>query len=218
MRRRAPAVSIALTCLAIFLACPTVVVSGPADDGDAKGKAAGTDLFGLAKVVGLHIEISADEYQAMQPPAPAAFGAPPPAPRPKRPGERESERNLFGVEFPWARGAMTAEGKTHKGVRLRYAGNASYMASAGGLKRSFLVDLERIGQPGFPWAACAGAAKRRARPGKGSRGPRLRPVPRGGRARPPHGPGRGDAHRPGPVTTRHISACIPSSSPWTGRS
>ena len=99
MRRQVLAVATALTCSAIFLAGPAVLVSGRADDGSAKGKAPGQDLFGLTKVVGLHIEISADEYQAMQPPPPAAFGAPPPAPRPKRPGERESERNLFGVEF-----------------------------------------------------------------------------------------------------------------------
>ena len=104
MRRQVLAVATALTCSAIFLAGPAVLVSGRADDGSAKGKAPGADLFGLTKVVGLHIEISADEYQAMQPPPPAAFGAPPPAPRPKRPGERESERNLFGVEFSWARG------------------------------------------------------------------------------------------------------------------
>ena len=92
----------------------------------------------------LHIEIPADEYQAMQPPAPAGGpGGPPPAPRPRKPGGRASERNLFGIEFPWASGAITAEGKTFQGVGLRYAGNASYMASAGGLKRSFLVDLDR---------------------------------------------------------------------------
>ena len=44
---------------------------------------------------------------------------------------------------------MTAEGRTYKGVGLRYSGNASYMASAGGLKRSFLVDLERSDNPDF---------------------------------------------------------------------
>ncbi len=149
MRRRVIAVATALTCSAIFLAGPAVLVSGTADDGGAEGKAAGADLFGLTKVVNLHIEVPAEEYQAMQPPPPAAFGGPPPAPRPKRPGERESERNLFGVEFPWARGAVTAEGKTYESVGLRYSGNASYMASAGGLKRSFLVDLERSDNPDF---------------------------------------------------------------------
>ena len=87
MRRRALAVATALICSAIFLAGTVVPLSGAADDGDAKGKAAGADLFGLTRVVQLHIEIPADEYQAMQPPAPAgAPGGPPPAPRPKKPG------------------------------------------------------------------------------------------------------------------------------------
>ena len=73
MRRRVLAVATVLTCSAIFLAGPAVLVSGRADDGNAKGKAAGADLFGLTRVVNLHIEISADEYQAMQPPPPAGF-------------------------------------------------------------------------------------------------------------------------------------------------
>ena len=143
MRRRVLAVATALTCSVIFLVGPAVEFSWSADDGNAKGKGAGTDLFGMTRIVQLNIEIPEEEYQAMQPAAPAPFGGPPPALRPKRPGERESERNLFGVAFPWARGAVTAEGRTYKGVSLRYSGNASYMASAGGLKRSFLIDLER---------------------------------------------------------------------------
>ena len=150
MRRRALAAATALICSAILLAGTMLPLSGAPDDGDARGKATDPGLFGLTRVVPLHIEIPADEYQAMQPPAPAgAPGGPPPAPRPKKPGERESERNLFGVEFPWARGAVTAEGKTFQGVGLRYAGNASYMASAGGLKRSFLVDLDRADHAEF---------------------------------------------------------------------
>ena len=67
MRRRVLAVATALTCSAIFLAGPAVLVSGSADDGDAKGKAAGADLFGLTRVVNLHIEISADEYRPCSP-------------------------------------------------------------------------------------------------------------------------------------------------------
>ena len=144
MHRRAHALATTLLCSAILHAGTTVPGSGAPDDGDTKGKAADPGLFGLTRVVRLHIEMTADEYQAMQPPAPAGgFGGPPPAPRERKPGERESERNLFGVEFPWARGAVTVEGKTLQGVGLRYAGNASYMASAGGLKRSFLVDLDQ---------------------------------------------------------------------------
>jgi putative membrane-bound dehydrogenase-like protein len=144
MYRRARATAIAWICSAIAFAGTAVSLLGAPDEGDVKGKATGPDFFGLTRVVALHIEIPADEYQAMQPPPPAgAFGGPPPAPRPKKPGERESERNLFGVEFAWAKGTITAEGGTLRGVGLRYFGNASYLASAGGLKRSVLVDLDR---------------------------------------------------------------------------
>ncbi len=149
MHRRVFAVATALSYFAILVGGPLERLAAAADNGDAKGRAAGTDLFGLTKVVAVHLEISADEYRAMQPPAPAAFGAPPPAPRPRRPGERPGERNLFGVEFSWARGSVTVLGKTYKGVGLRYSGNASYMASAGGLKRSLLVDLEASGKEDF---------------------------------------------------------------------
>jgi putative membrane-bound dehydrogenase-like protein len=150
MRRRALAAVPVLVCSAILLAGTALPSSGASDDGDPKRTAADVGLFGLTRVIPIHIEISADEYRAMQPPTPAATpGGPPPAPRPKKPGERESERNLFGVAFPWARGAVTLEGKTFQGVRLRYAGNASYMASAAGLKRSFLVDLDGADPPEF---------------------------------------------------------------------
>ena len=87
MRRRVLAVATALTCSAIFLAGPAVLVSGTADDGDAEGKVAGADLFGLTRVVNLHIDVPAEEYRAMQPPPPAGVpGGPPPVPTPKRPG------------------------------------------------------------------------------------------------------------------------------------
>ena len=49
-------------------------------------KAAGADLFGLTRVVPLHIEIPANEYQAMQPPAPAGFREPPHRPLGRRAG------------------------------------------------------------------------------------------------------------------------------------
>ena len=141
MRRRSVAVTIALVCAVMLLDGREAksLLAAP----DAEAQAPTGDLFGLNKVLGVHLEIPADEYQAMQPPAPAGgFGGPPQAPRPKKAGARASERNLFGIEFPWVRGSLTAEGHTCKDVGFRYAGNASYMASAGGLKRSFKVDLD----------------------------------------------------------------------------
>ncbi len=143
MRRRFLAVTTAFVCTITLVGGPPVTTSRGA--AAAVAATAAGDLFGLNKVVDLDIEIPAGEYQAMQPPTPAGgFGGPPQAPRPKKAGARASERNLFGIEFPWGRGSLTAEGRTYNGVGFRYAGNASYMASAGGLKRSFKVDLDRI--------------------------------------------------------------------------
>ncbi len=99
MHRRALATALIATLNAVLLAAGPAQITRAADDVETKQKAANADPFGLTRVLRLDIELSADEYQAMQPPAPAAFGAP----RPKKPGGRESERNLFGLEFPWAR-------------------------------------------------------------------------------------------------------------------
>ena len=137
---------------------------------DAGATPGAGDVFGLNKVVGLHIEMPADEYQAMQPPIPAGgFGRPPQGSPSKKAGARASERNLFGIEFPWARGSLTARGRTYNGVGFRYAGNASYMASAGGLKRSFKVELDGADHPGLsgPAQSISRAARStRRRPAK----------------------------------------------------
>ena len=55
-------------------------------------------LFGQTKVWSIDLEISAKEFEAMQPPQPGGFGPAPPVQ-----GERASERSLFGTEFRWAR-------------------------------------------------------------------------------------------------------------------
>jgi putative membrane-bound dehydrogenase-like protein len=150
MSRPAIALSPAFLCFVTLVSVTVVPATARPDDGKSSGKAEGGEIFGLTRVVRVHIEIAQNEYEAMQPPAPAGGpGGPPPAPRPRKPGERPSERNLFGIEFPWARGAITFDGNTIKGVGLRYAGNASYMASARGLKRSFVVDLDRADHAEF---------------------------------------------------------------------
>src|SRR6516164_11633591 len=89
----------------------------PAPAADGKEPAAketpSKDFFGTTKVWSLHLEMPAKEYEAMQPAA-GGFGFPgalPAPPAPKAPKDkRESERNLFGTEFPWAQGELTTEG------------------------------------------------------------------------------------------------------------
>jgi putative membrane-bound dehydrogenase-like protein len=101
--------------------------------------------FGLTKVWAIHLEISAKEYEAMQPPLPdfGFPGGPPPKKEAKR-DNRRSDRNLFGTEFPWAQGDLTADGKTLKKVGVRYAGDVTYFASAAGLKRPLTIDVARF--------------------------------------------------------------------------
>jgi hypothetical protein len=48
------------------------------------------------------------------------------------------------MEFPWGRGEVTINGTALKDVGIRYKGNASYMASSRGLKRSFKLDLDHF--------------------------------------------------------------------------
>src|SRR5579859_2262930 len=104
MRRR----TLAGTCVAIFIAGTVSLRAGAQQAHTGKRQTTEPELFGLTKVVPLHIEISADEYRAMQPPAPAGIPeGPPPALQEKKSGERESERNLVGVQFPWANATVT---------------------------------------------------------------------------------------------------------------
>jgi spore coat protein CotH len=113
-------------------------------------EAPGKDLFGLTKVWQVHLEIPAKEWEKMQPISGMRFpgmpGGPaaPPKP-PEKPAELQADRHksVFGMEFPWVHGELTAGGKTIKNVGLRFKGNSSYMTSARGPKRPFKVDLNR---------------------------------------------------------------------------
>ncbi len=99
--------------------------------------------FGLNHLLKIEIEMTPEEYRAMQPSPPAGMpGSPAQAAPPRKRGDRDIERNLFGVEFPWAQGTLKSGGLTLEKAALRYAGNASYLASAFGLKRSLYVELD----------------------------------------------------------------------------
>ena len=96
-------------------------------------------LFGPSKVWSIHLEITADEFDAMQPPVPGAFGAPPPAEN-----RRESELSLFGTEFRWAEAKFTASGQSLPKVGIRYAGDITYLVSASGPKRPLKIAFDKF--------------------------------------------------------------------------
>ena len=110
-----------------------------------KGKPA--DVFGDTKVLQIHISLTAKEYEAMQPPGGGGgfgfgFQPPPVNPPPKKDGQRDSDRSVFGTEFPWVHGAVAIDGVTVEDVGLRYKGNSTYLATARGLKRSIKIDFD----------------------------------------------------------------------------
>lgn len=143
------------TASALVLAAPVFFWALPANaapdepkKADPKKKEkppAGADVFGHEKVWQFHLTLTAAEYQAMQPAQAAfpGFGQPPAPKVDKKPGDRETHRSAFNLEFPWAVASLTADGKTIEKVGLRYKGNSTYLSTSRGLKRSFKVDLDK---------------------------------------------------------------------------
>src|SRR5262249_46048829 len=118
------------------------------------------DVFGLGKVWHLDLTLSAKEWEKMQPTGGMRFPGAPGGPGggggfgglpggPQKPPEKGTEKPTdvhrgsgFGMEFPWACGEFTVDGKTYKNVGVRFKGNASYMTSSRGLKRNLKIELD----------------------------------------------------------------------------
>lgn len=102
-------------------------------------------VFDPLKLWEFHITLSKAEYDAMQPPPGGGFPGfgQPPAPPPKRDDGRQVHRNVFGVDQPWAKGSVTADGKTLENVGIRYKGNGTMLETNGKLKKSLKLDLDK---------------------------------------------------------------------------
>lgn len=133
----------------VSLVILAAIAAADDDTNQAALPQAGKDLLGMSKVWAIEIEISAREYEAMQPP-PGGFGGPPAAPTPRKANEkRDSERNLFGTEFPWAHADFMSEGATYKNIGIRYAGEITYFASSQILKRPLKIEFNKFGERAF---------------------------------------------------------------------
>jgi putative membrane-bound dehydrogenase-like protein len=139
-----------LSCAAVVCGVAVVVATLigfrgkgiPAADDPPAGKD-GSGPFGQTRVWTVHVELTAKEFEAMQPAAPAFPGGPQPK-KDERKDDRPRDRNLFGTEFPWAQADVTANGQALKRVGVRYSGDATYFASARGLKRPLKLDFARF--------------------------------------------------------------------------
>ncbi len=127
--------ALALLPVCAVLWCPIHAAAPPLDGG-----------FGLTRLWPLHIDLSSDEYAALQPVGGFGFGPPPKIEKKK--GKRPGETNLFGMEFPWAAGQVTAAGTTFKKAEIRYDGNGGYFAAANDARRPFRVRLPGPGLAG----------------------------------------------------------------------
>ncbi len=96
-----------------------------------------TGVFGLTRVHTFHLEVSAAEWERMQPDLGPAKPADTPRGKPA-----DSHRNLTGLDFPWVHADLSEDGVTYRQVGLRYKGNGSYMNSLAVLKRSLKVEFD----------------------------------------------------------------------------
>lgn len=120
-------------------------LSGPALAADEPRK--DTDVFDSARVWQVLITVSPEEYAAMQPRGGFGFGFPKLGPTTKD-DKREVHRNNFGMDLPWATGAVVIGDLTFDKVGIRYKGNGTIGDAARTIKKSFKIDLDRAGGMG----------------------------------------------------------------------
>lgn len=118
-----------------------IVVSMSPISADEKTKSTGDKIFGTAKVVQMHLQMTDKQLIALTPKESPKFG--PPGFGPPRPQPEGTHRNTFGVDFPWSQGNLTFDDKTYHDVGVRYKGNYTYMATARSLKKSLKIDLNK---------------------------------------------------------------------------
>jgi spore coat protein CotH len=118
----------------------------PATADGPKATADPAKVYGFTTVWPLHLSLSAKEFAALEPAAVGFPGLGGPPRTPNKPADKAADVHKggsFGIEYPWVRGELSADGKTYPEVGLRYKGGGSYLASIGKLRRNFKVDLDR---------------------------------------------------------------------------
>lgn len=104
----------------------------------------GDNLFDTARVIRLHLDMTAKQFDALSPKqGPGGFGG---FGRPKTP-PGDAHRNTFGIDLPWSSANLTVsngeESLQLKDIGIRYKGNYNYIAAANALKKSFKLDMNR---------------------------------------------------------------------------
>jgi hypothetical protein len=121
-----------------------------------------SEVFNLTQIHTLHISVTAENWEKMQPPQRGGGFGPPggfrPNPSEQSPGGRDvligtpgggpppqgGPPGRFGLEFDYVQGGIEIDGQVFKEAAVRFKGNASYMSSQRGLKRPFKIDLNKF--------------------------------------------------------------------------
>ncbi len=106
-------------------------------------------MFGHAAIHRIHIEVSAKDYKAMDPPPVNLF-----APRPKAqegrpaPGSPDAGAGNMQYEFEYVPAAVTIDGRAIPKIGLRYKGSGTYLMSLTSTKRSLKFDFDHYDAKG----------------------------------------------------------------------
>ena len=153
--------------LSMFALCVTMSMVFAVDKPGAQKPADSDAVFGPTRVWKIHLQVTAENWKAMQPPAGGGFpgfGPPPasPAPRPASdapptpvqppvapatpPGPAGFRPGSFGFDFEYVKAKIELDGEALHEVGLRFKGNGSYMLSQSTRKRPFKIDFNRFDQ------------------------------------------------------------------------
>ena len=96
-----------------------------------------SDFYNSVRVHSIHLDLSQNEWNAMTP-LDGRKGNTTAAVRSENGEPRPVHRN----RFPWAVGSLRIDGKSLKGVGVRYKGNASFNLMKGSLKRNLKIKVD----------------------------------------------------------------------------
>ncbi len=150
-------ISLIVSCL-LSLSLTALSQKAPTKTSEKKSDDAAASVFNLSQIHTIHMTVTAENWEKMQPPQRAGgfggggFGPPgglrlgelPPGGGDVLIGPPGGPPRGFGFEFEYVHGGVEVDGQTFKDVAVRFKGNASYMSSQRGLKRPFKIDLNKF--------------------------------------------------------------------------
>jgi hypothetical protein len=113
----------------------------PASSGATATTQAAAAFLDPAALHVVHLKLTRDAWDAMQPPTRSPFSGLFAATRPS--DSEPKHESPFGYQYTYVRAALDCDGADYPEVGLRFKGNSSYMVGQG-VKKPFKVDVDRF--------------------------------------------------------------------------